>query len=169
MWGTLLPEEPGYLWFHSSSPGSAHGISNLSFQFSQDYLCQISLLILKFKTLGNVFNNKLKVGLLFNHLWGVATSLLYIGKATPQIDIFIAETSYSFQQRVDLTKFSHLPSLFLGIFYIFEGHPTPHIVSKVTSARDNLPAEKATCHIVESRQKVFPGQKGNLAGVWKIL
>lgn len=88
-------------------------------------------------------------------------------KATRSTDIFTAGTSYSFLAKGRGHQAPHVPSLFLGIFYIFFSK-TP-LGSKAPSARDSWPAEGATCHRVESRQRVFTDQRGGLAAVRKSV
>lgn len=48
--GALLPEGPGYLWFHCSPQVLHTEFPSSAFPTSQDHLYQISLLILTFKT-----------------------------------------------------------------------------------------------------------------------
>lgn len=51
--GALLPEGPGYLWFHCPPRVLHTEFPSSAFPSSQDYLYQISLLILIFKTFRN--------------------------------------------------------------------------------------------------------------------
>lgn len=90
---------------------------------------------------------------------------LSCSKVTPLTAIFIAITSYSFQRTTDLTKLStHL--LHVGVSFLFLKDPRDHRFARV---RDNLSAEEVTCPIPESRQIIFSNQRGNPAGVWKVL